>query len=149
MTGRLARDRGGISILLAIGLTAIMTIIGLSVDGGGELRAQQRANDIAAEAARAGGQAIDVQKAISGTPPTSAQLLPNCPAVATEANCPVVRAVDAYLAQAGATGTVTIAADHAHLTVTVTIVYHTVMISFLGFDTYTVTGRATAALETI
>lgn len=62
------RDSGGISILLAICLTAVLMVIGLSVDGGGVMRTTQRADDIAAEAARVGGQAINVQAAIAGSP---------------------------------------------------------------------------------
>jgi Flp pilus assembly protein TadG len=126
-------DKGGISILLAIGLTAILMIIGLSVDGGGVMRESHRADDIAAEAARAGGQEINIQQAIGGNP-----LVLDPVAVSI--------AVQQYLANAGANGSVTIATDRAHLTVTVTLVYRTVMLGFMGINTYTVTGTATAAL---
>ena len=54
--------------LLAIGLTAILMIIGLSVDAGGVMRTTHRADDIAAEAARVGGQVIDVSAILAGHP---------------------------------------------------------------------------------
>lgn len=57
-------------------------------------------------------------------------------------------AVNQYLTTAGATGAVTIAPDRQHLTVTVTLTYHTVMLGFLGVNSFTVTGSASAALVT-
>jgi hypothetical protein len=41
-----------------------------------------------------------------------------------------------------------VAADRLHLTVTVTIPYNTVMLSYIGVDQVSVTGRATAQLLT-
>jgi Flp pilus assembly protein TadG len=134
------RDAGGISILLAIGLTAILMIIGLSVDAGGVMRTTHRADDIAAEAARVGGQVIDVSAILAGHP----HVLDT-----SNDNLAIRTAVNQYLATAGATGTVQVAADHQHLTVTVTLVYNTVILSLFGGDSsFTVTGTATAALVT-
>jgi hypothetical protein len=116
-------------------LTALIVIIGLTVDGSGRFRMMQRADNIAAEAARAGGQAINAGQAISG----GAKVVD--PALA-------VTAAQAYMTSAGVTGTVEVAADRQHLTVTVTIPYNTVMLSYIGVDQVTVTGRATAQLIT-
>lgn len=131
----LVRDEGRVSVYLAIALLALVTIIGLTVDGSGRLRQLQRANNIAAEAARAGGQALDAGQAIAGGP----KILD--PALA-------VAAAQAYLASAGVTGTVQVAADRVHLSVTVTITYNTVMLNLIGIDQATVTGHATAQLLT-
>jgi Flp pilus assembly protein TadG len=131
----LGRDEGRVSVYFAIALTALIIIIGLTVDASGKFRMMQRANNIAAEAARAGGQAIDAGQAIPGGPKVVD------PALA-------ISAAQAYLTAAGATGVVEIAADRVHLTVTVTLVYHTAMLSYIGITEVTVTGRATAQLLT-
>jgi hypothetical protein len=132
---RIRDDHGQVSVFLAIALTAVIVMIGLSVDAAGQFREMQRADNIAAEAARAGGQAIDAGLAISG----GAKVVDPQLAVA---------AAQAYLADAGVTGEVTIAADRLHLTVTVTIPYNTVMLDYIGISRVTVTGRATAQLIT-
>src|SRR6266511_4176957 len=123
----LRRDEGRISVYFAIALTGLIVIIGLTVDGSGRFREMQRADNIAAEAARAGGQAI------AGGPKVVD------PALA-------VTAAQAYLTSAGVTGTVQVAADRLHLSVTVTIPYNTVMLSYIGIDQVIVTGHATAQL---
>ena len=128
------RDSGRISVLFAIAMIAILIVIGAAVDGGGITNAQQRADNMAAEAARAGGQAINGTQAITG----GAKVLD--PVAATAA-------VKAYLEAAGATGTTTII-DPRHLRVTVTLVYHCVMLGMVGHGRFTVTGEATAQLVT-
>ena len=129
------RDEGRVSVYFAIALTAIIVIIGLTVDGSGQFRELQRADSIAAEAARAGGQAINAGQAVSGGPKVVD------PALA-------MAAAQTYLTSAGVTGTVEVAADRLHLTVTVTIPYNTMMLSYIGIDQVVVTGRATAQLLT-
>src|SRR4051812_12393332 len=87
----LREDRGGVTVFVAVCVIALIAIIGLAVDGGSKMRATERADYIAGEAARAGGQAIDPADAISGTAlrvdPQDAQA-----------------AAQAYLHAAGATG---------------------------------------------
>nr|WTA68004.1 Tad domain-containing protein [Micromonospora sp. NBC_00855] len=63
-----AREHGRVSIFLAVTMVGVLAIIGLSFDGAGQLRTLQRAQNLAAEAARAGGQAIDRATAIEGGP---------------------------------------------------------------------------------
>jgi len=46
----------------------VIAIIALSVDGGGQIRERMRAQALAAEAARAGGQMIDIADALAGDP---------------------------------------------------------------------------------
>ena len=44
----------------------MMMLVGLAVDLGGQVHAQQRAHDIAAQAARAGGEQVQAAPAIEG-----------------------------------------------------------------------------------
>ncbi|MEV4753694.1 hypothetical protein AB0J86_01055 [Micromonospora sp. NPDC049559] len=127
------------SVFLAIALVAVLVIIGLVVDGAGRVRAMQRADNLAAEAARAGGQAIDVAAAVDGdakvVDPEDAR-----------------NAANLYLArldEPGVTGTAEPSADGEHLTVTVWITYDTAMLDLFGFpDTYVTRGTATVELVT-
>lgn len=61
-----AGDRGSISLYVAISLVALMGLIALVFDGVGKINAQERLDDIAAEAARAGAQGVDPALAIQG-----------------------------------------------------------------------------------
>ncbi|MEV4654788.1 pilus assembly protein TadG-related protein [Micromonospora sp. NPDC049301] len=128
-------DRGRISIFLAVAMTGVLAIVGLSFDGAGQLRTLQRADNLAAEAARAGGQAIDRATAIEGGPKRIDQ--------------PQARvAVANYLAAAGTTGhTVSfpVVAGETLVRVRLTITYRRSMLGLFGFaGTVTVTGEATA-----
>jgi hypothetical protein len=132
-------EDGRISVFLAITLTAVIVIVGLSVDGGARLRATQRADNLAAEAARAAGQAIDAPQAIAG----GAKVIDPPRAAA---------AAQAYLESADSGGDLDgyarLSADRRRVEVTVTITRNTVMLTFLGYDEITVTGHATAVLVT-
>ncbi|RLP91557.1 MULTISPECIES: pilus assembly protein TadG-related protein [unclassified Micromonospora] len=130
-----AGDHGRVSIFLAVAMTGVLAIVGLSFDGAGQLRTLQRADNLAAEAARAGGQAIDRATAIEGGP--------------TRINRRQARvAVANYLAAAGTTGhTVSFpqVAGETLVRVRVTITYRRSMLGLFGFaSTVTVTGEATA-----
>ena len=126
-------DEGSISLLAVVMAFAVLAMIGLSVDGGGKVRAAERADNIASEAARAAGQAILTSQAIQG----GAKVIDPSAAVA---------AAQQYLATAGVRGTVTVSDDRTHVTVTVTIVYRTVFLELIGVNNFTVTRHATAAL---
>ena len=126
------RDRGSVSLLLAVWVIAILAVIGLAVDGGAKVRAIQRADNIAAEAARAAGQAINPTLAVPGTK----QVLQADQAKA---------AGEAYLAAAGVQGSVTVV-NNTEVRVTVTISTNTVMLSIIGINQTTATGQATAQL---
>lgn len=133
MIRRVARDDGRISLLVAVLTFAVLAMIGLSVDGGGKLRALQRADRLAVEAARAAGQAILAPQAIQG----GAKVVDPPAAVA---------AAQHYLAAAGVAGTVAVSEDGRQITVTVTIVYHAVFLGLIGIDTLSATRHATAVL---
>ncbi|MFJ8142703.1 TadE/TadG family type IV pilus assembly protein [Streptomyces sp. NPDC096013] len=126
-------DRGGVTIFVAVCVVALIGIIGISVDGGSKMRATERADYIAGEAARAGGQAIDPAQAIAGAAivvdPQDAQA-----------------AAQAYLRSAGATGSVSVSGDGKTLTVTVTDSYTTKFLPVVGIGNLAVTGHGKATL---
>ncbi|UUU37558.1 pilus assembly protein TadG-related protein [Streptomyces sp. NBC_00162] len=130
---RLRGDEGGIAVYTAICTVALLGIIGLAIDGGGKLRATERADAVAMEAARAAGQAIDPASAVTGTEirvdPEAAQA-----------------AAYAYLARAGTQGTVALSGDRTQLTVTVNDAYPTKFLSVVGIGSMDVTGHGNARL---
>ncbi|MFC9001008.1 pilus assembly protein TadG-related protein [Streptomyces rochei] len=128
-----SRDRGGVTVFVAVCVVVLIGIIGVAVDGGGKLRATERADHIAGEAARAGGQAIDPAAAISGEsivvrPPDA------------------VAAAQAYLQSVGATGTVSVSADGETLTVHTTGTYATKFLPVVGIGSMPVSGHGSATL---
>ena len=126
-------DRGAVTAFFAVAVLAMLVLVGLVVDGGDKARALARADRIAAEAARAGGQAIDVPAAIQGS--------------AVRVNTTnAVRAAQAYLRAAHVTGTVTPTANRRGLIVTVTVTQPTVFLKLAGVSSYTVRSTAEATL---
>ncbi|MFF7074865.1 pilus assembly protein TadG-related protein [Streptomyces pseudovenezuelae] len=126
-------DAGGITVFVAVCVIALIGIIGIAVDGGSKMRATERADYIAGEAARAGGQAIDPAEAISGT------------AIVVDPQ-DAAAAAQAYLSSAGATGTVSVSGDGKTLTVDVTGSYDTKFLSVVGIGSLSVTGHGKATL---
>jgi hypothetical protein len=113
----------------------VLAIIGLAFDGAGQLRSKQRADNLAAEAARTGGQSIDRAQAIEGGPKEIDE-------AAAQA------AVGGYLAAAGVTDysvEFPVVDGEKHVRVRVTVTYDRYMLGFFGFgNTVTVSGEATA-----
>ncbi|MEV7618416.1 hypothetical protein, partial [Streptomyces sp. NPDC089799] len=122
---RLRGDEGGIAVYSAIVTVALLAIIGLAIDGAGKLRATERADAVAMEAARAAGQAIDPAQVVTG------QGMRADP----EAGAAAVRA---YLARAGVAGTVAVSADGTQLTVTVNDTYPTTFLAAAGIGSLSV-----------
>ncbi len=128
-----ARDeRGSIGIWLVTSSFVMMMLVGLAVDLGGQVHAKQRAHDVAAQAARAGGQQMQAAPAIEG----------HFLAVDTAA---AKQAAEEYLAAAHVSGTVTITGDDT-INVDVTDVYNPKFLSVIGIGDLTVTGEASARL---
>ncbi len=122
-------DRGSVAIWMITTALTMMLLLGLAVDLGGQVQAKQRAQDIAAQAARAGGQQLQGPAAILGTgavvDPTAA-----------------VTAATTYLAGADdVTGTATVVAGQVVVDTTTT--YTPIFLTLIGIDTLTVTGHAT------
>jgi Flp pilus assembly protein TadG len=122
-------DRGAISLFLAVFTLVLLAAIGLVVDGGGKVRALQRADEAAREAARAGSQMLDVPSAVRG------EGLRVDPAAAA-------RAARAYLRAAEVDGTVTVEGNAVRVSTRIT--YEPVFLAFAGVGPMTVTGEASA-----
>ena len=125
-------ERGSISIWVVTATIVMMTLVGLAVDLGGQVHAQQRAHDVAAQAARAGGQQVEAAPAVEG----------RYVALDTAA---ARRAAEQYLATTGVEGTVTITGGTT-LVVRVTDIYEPTFLSMVGIGDLTVTGDASARL---
>ncbi|MEV4627925.1 hypothetical protein AB0J90_16720 [Micromonospora sp. NPDC049523] len=134
MSGRWDRDAGRVSAFLAIAILAIFMIVALSYDGTRRLMALQRAHNLAAEAARTGGQAIDLGAAIDGGP----KRLDEEAAIA---------AVNAYRAAAGVDGPPPVIEGEPPdqtITVTVEFDYQPILLRAFGQGAVPITGTATA-----
>ncbi|MER5402246.1 pilus assembly protein TadG-related protein [Streptomyces sp. NPDC002599] len=128
-----AGDRGGVTVFVAVCVIALIGIIGIAVDGGAKMAATERADYVAGEAARAGGQAIDPAQAVTG------KAITVDPQAATAA-------AQAYLRSVGATGTVQVSGDGKSVTVTVNGSSDTAFLSAVGIGSLPVTGHASATL---
>ncbi|MER5880698.1 pilus assembly protein TadG-related protein [Streptomyces sp. NPDC001910] len=126
-------DWGGVTVFVAICVLGLVGIIGVAVDGGAKMAATERADYVAGEAARAGGQAIDPAKAVTGK------------AIVTDPQ-DATAAAKAYLRSAGASGTVSVSGDGKTVTVTVNGSSDTTFLSAVGIGSLPVAGRATATL---
>lgn len=127
-----AHDDGSISLFAVVVAIALMLIIGLVVDGAGKVQAQQRAQAAAREAARAGGQAIQVPPAVRGQTPTI--------------DTGTARAAaQTYLTAASVQGTVSIQGGTT-IVVDTTTTYTPIFLSIAGIGTQSVTGHAEARL---
>lgn len=106
MRGRARGDRGSVSAFVAVVALALVMVAGMAYDGGQVVAAQATARDVAASAARAGAQEIDLDRLRgSGDPVLDAER--------------AVASAEAFLAQAGYPGTV--AVDGSAVTVTVQV----------------------------
>jgi len=133
MTSRPRRpggDRGQITAFVAVVIVGLLALAGLVVDGGRALAAKSRAIGLAAEAARAGAQQLDLATyRTTGT----RQLDP----AAARAQA------TAYLAANNAHGET--AATTQTVTVTVWLTTDTALLGLVGVTTLTATATATAA----
>jgi Flp pilus assembly protein TadG len=123
-------ERGSISIWMVTASFVMMMLVGLAVDLGGQVHAKQRAHNIAAEAARTGGEQVEAAPAIEG----------RYVSVDTAA---ARTAAEQYLAAAGVTGTVTVTGGDT-ITVAVTDTYTPKFLGFIGVGDLTVTADASA-----
>ncbi|GAA1885621.1 hypothetical protein [Asanoa iriomotensis] len=139
-------DRGRVSVFIAVALVGVLIVIGLTFDGIGRIRAYQRAANIAAEAARAGGQAINVADAIAGATPAVDEADATAAALAFIDNLDDPTIVDREVSLGQDAGG---NESTQFLRVAVTISYDAAMLDFFGFaDTFPVRGEATVELVT-
>ena len=111
-------EQGSISLFMVVAVLAMFAATGLVVDGGGKIRSLQHAHTLAAEAARAGGQAINPADAIQGT----GTFIDTARAKS---------AAQAFLEEAHVQGTVTVV-NGTRLRVQVTTSYQPVFLGLLG-----------------
>jgi Flp pilus assembly protein TadG len=129
LQSRKQAEQGSLSLMLAIVAVAIFAVLALVVDGGGRLQALAKAEGTAQEAARTGAQSLNYGQAISGN------------GFSVDTTGGAVAAAQAYLRQAGVSGTVTPQGNR--LDVTVTATYSPV---FPFFGAWQVTGHGSAQL---
>lgn len=124
-------DRGETTILAAGLVLVLFVAIGLVVDGGAKLQADDRAQYAAEQAARAAGQVIDEGAAAGGGPGVV-----NAPGA--------VAAARATLEASGVAGEV--AAQEDRVTVTTSVEVRPVFLRLAGVQELVGTGRAEARL---
>ena len=110
------RDRGSVTIWLALSSFVMIVLVGVAVDLSGQVYAQQHAHDIAAQGVRGIG---------AQTNPTQA-----------------IAAAKAYIASAGMSGDATVTGGGTTITVTVADTYETKFLSIIGLSSLRVTGTA-------
>jgi hypothetical protein len=127
------REGGSLSVFVAICAVGLLIVLGIVIDCGGRLRALERADALAQEAARAGGQQIDPGAVLSGravvVDPAAAQA-----------------AALRYLDDNGVPGQVTVDPDGRTLHVTVDDQYDTALLGVIGIGSMTVHGEGKASL---
>lgn len=131
---RISEDHGGVATIFAvIMVTALMAVIGLVSDGGRLLGARRQAGDLAASAARAGAQQIDLDTLrLTGTVAVSPQA--------------AVDAAQAFLAVQDARGSASVADEVVTVTVSATVDLPLLRLVGLGSRTVTATRQARAAI---
>ncbi len=125
-------ERGSISIWLVTTGFAMIVLVGLAVDLGGQVHAQQRARAVADQAARTGGQQLDAAVAVRGDGAVTDTHLAR-------------QAATAYLTAAGLTGTVAVTGGTT-VTVNVSDTYPTTFLGIIGISSMTVTGHGQARI---
>jgi Flp pilus assembly protein TadG len=128
-------ERGSVSIWIATCAMVMIILVGLAVDLGGQVYAQQHARDVAGQAARAGGQQLQVPAAVRGD---AAQADPARAAAAARA----------YLAGSDVTGSVTIRGGDT-VVVHTTATYQTKFLGIIGIDSLAATGTGTARITRV
>ena len=116
------------AIFAAVAAVAVFMCVGLAVDGAGRVRAVQRAETVASDAARAGGRSAEAS-------PENADVYAQFAAARNAAHVYLVGA-------SGITGSAEVIDGQLHVTTTTS--YEPVFLIFLG--TITVHGDATARL---
>ena len=125
-------ERGAFTVWVAGASVLMVSIIGITVDLGGQLHAKERAHTIAAQAARTGAEQITAD-AMLGTKPTL-----DVGKARTAAN--------AYLRAAGVDGTVSVSGG-IRVTVTVVDTYQPLFLGSIGVGSLTVSASSTAELK--
>ncbi|MFJ4233892.1 pilus assembly protein TadG-related protein [Cellulosimicrobium cellulans] len=123
-------ERGSVTVWLVMAAFILVIFFGVAIDLTGQANAQQRVHDVAAQAARAGGQQLNAAQAVRGLgvkadPYAAAQ------------------AARTYLAASGVEGTVSVEGGTT-VRVRTSDVYSTKILSIVGIGNMRVTGEAEA-----
>lgn len=116
-----------LSVWLAVGMVFFILTLGIGIDFSGQVAAQQDARNVAAQAARVGGQQVAFEDGGQRPKPDIAK---------------GVTAARAFLASSEYTGIVRI--EGTQIVVAVEGTYRTVFLSVIGIDTLPVRANATA-----
>lgn len=131
--GPMSADDGSVTLFVVIAVVGLLALAGLVVDGGAKVRAAQRADRIAAEAARAAGQAVDVAAMLAGR-----DVRVDGPSA--------VAAARQYLASAGVDGTAVVENGGRTVVVSTRSTASTLFLGLIGISEMPVQGRAEATL---
>lgn len=123
------RERGSISLWAALAAFCMILVVGIAADFSGQAAAEHQARVVAGQAARAAGQAVQLDALVRG-----GQVRPDPARAAT--------AADAYLTQTGLSGTVSVTGTV--ITVNVTGSYRCGFLSIIGIGSLPVSGTASA-----
>ena len=125
-------ERGAISVWFATASMVMIILVGMTVDLGGKVHAQQQARSAAAQAARTGAQEVQGSTAIRGEE------------LRVDINA-ATSAAQGYLNAVGVEGSV-IVVNGDTLIVTTTDTYTSKFLGIIGLDSMQVTGEASARL---
>lgn len=130
--GRAERECGSVSLWAALVAMTLIIMVGVAVDFGGQAVAEQRARAVAGEAARAGGEVVELDAAARGVD------------VRVDTVAAAAAARD-YLTENGFSGSAAPTGTNG-VEVTVTDRYDTQFLSIVGIGSLPVIGRASATI---
>lgn len=126
------QDRGSVSIWVVTSAFVMIMLVGIAVDLGGKVYAQQNAQDVARQAARTAGQEIQAPQAVRGeevvADPRAGQ-----------------QAAQRYLDTSEMSGTATVV-DSETMRITTSDTYETKFLGIIGITGFTVRGEAEARI---
>lgn len=130
---RAGDERGSLSAYFISATLAVIPLVGLVVDGGGQVRATQRADLVADEAARGAGQMVNASDAIKGD---RIVLGPRSVEAAREYVQAQGLEVDSVVIEPGA----------REITVRTRSTYEPIFLGAIGLGPWTVEGESTASV---
>lgn len=131
MRSRSRDDRGSVTLFYVMGAIGMIIILGLALDLSGMVFAKQRAYDVAAQAARAGAEAVQTDSIMTGQ-----QLNIESSKASAAAN--------SYIATAGMTGSAAVTATSVD--VTTHYAWTPQILGQFGIGAHEFTGQASARL---
>lgn len=133
---RLHDDHGSLSAYFIGATLAVIPLVGLVVDGGGQVRATQRADLVADEAARTAAQYVEPGDAVQGD------------AIYLSPDAGGAQEAKAFVEGEGLTlRSVTFEPNRQDVTVTTETTYEPIFLGALGMGPWTITGTATAGVQ--